>query len=55
LPKAGLKFLTATFRTRRGGLNLIFRDGDCLSNLSQIKANNGRALFPASDKPCHVK
>jgi len=30
LQKAGLKFLTANFRTNRGEIDLIFRDGDCL-------------------------
>jgi len=30
LQKAGLKFLTANFRTQRGELDLIFRDADCL-------------------------
>ena len=30
LKKQGLKFLTANFRTPRGELDLVFRDGDCL-------------------------
>lgn len=30
LQKAGLKFLTANFRSDRGEIDLIFRDGDCL-------------------------
>ena len=30
LKKSGLKFLTANFRSRRGEIDLIFRDGDCL-------------------------
>ncbi len=30
LQKAGLKFLTANFRTQRGELDLVFRDNDCL-------------------------
>ncbi len=30
LRKAGLKFLTANFRSRRGEIDLVFRDGDCL-------------------------
>ncbi|MFN0067853.1 MAG: YraN family protein [Limisphaerales bacterium] len=30
LKRAGLKFLTANFRTPRGELDLVFRDGDCL-------------------------
>ena len=31
LQKAGLKFLTANFRSERGETDLIFRDGDCLT------------------------
>jgi putative endonuclease len=31
LQKAGLKFLTANFRSARGEVDLIFRDGDCLA------------------------
>jgi putative endonuclease len=30
LKRAGLKFLTANFRSPRGEVDLIFRDGDCL-------------------------
>lgn len=30
LRRAGLKFLTANFRTKRGEIDLIFRDADCL-------------------------
>ena len=30
LKRAGLKFLTANFRSARGEIDLIFRDGDCL-------------------------
>ncbi|NGO39496.1 YraN family protein [Limisphaera ngatamarikiensis] len=30
LEKAGLRFLTANYRTPRGELDLVFRDGDCL-------------------------
>ena len=31
LQQQGLKFLTANFRSRRGEIDLIFRDGDCLA------------------------
>src|SRR5258706_1193900 len=31
LQKLGLKFLTANFRSARGEIDLIFRDGDCLA------------------------
>src|SRR5678815_1404626 len=30
LRQQGLKFLTANFRSRRGEIDLVFRDGDCL-------------------------
>ena len=30
LKSMGLKFLTANFKTKRGELDLVFRDGDCL-------------------------
>lgn len=30
LQRLGLKFLTANFRSARGEIDLIFRDGDCL-------------------------
>src|SRR2546422_6437341 len=30
LKRQGLKFLTANFRSERGEIDLIFRDGDCL-------------------------
>jgi len=31
LRQEGLKFLTANFRSERGEIDLIFRDGDCLA------------------------
>jgi len=31
LQKAGLKFLAANFRSERGEIDLIFREGDCLA------------------------
>lgn len=31
LRRAGLKFLTANFRSQRGEIDLIFRDADCLA------------------------
>src|SRR5712671_871961 len=30
LRRIGLKFLTANFRSRRGEVDLVFRDGECL-------------------------
>jgi len=31
LQQQGLKFLTANFRSERGEIDLVFRDGDCLA------------------------
>ena len=31
LQQQGLKFLTANFRSKRGEIDLVFRDGDCLA------------------------
>ncbi len=39
LQKLGLKFLAANFRTDRGEIDLIFRDGDCLAFV-EVKARS---------------
>jgi putative endonuclease len=39
LQKAGLKFLAANFRSERGEIDLIFRDGDCLAFI-EVKARS---------------
>src|SRR5882724_672143 len=39
LQKAGLKFLAANFRSERGEVDLIFRDGDCLVFI-EVKARS---------------
>jgi putative endonuclease len=39
LQKSGLKFLTANFRSARGEIDLIFRDGDCLAFV-EVKARS---------------
>jgi putative endonuclease len=39
LRKQGLKFLTANFRSKRGEIDLIFRDGDCLAFV-EVKARS---------------
>ena len=39
LQKHGLKFLTANFRSDRGEIDLIFRDGDCLCFI-EVKARS---------------
>jgi putative endonuclease len=39
LKQQGLKFLTANFRSGRGEIDLIFRDGDCLAFV-EVKARS---------------
>ena len=39
LQKLGLKFLTANFRSARGEIDLIFRDGDCLA-FTEVKTRS---------------
>ena len=39
LQKAGLKYLTANFRSSRGETDLIFRDGDCLA-FTEVKTRS---------------
>ena len=39
LQKAGLKFLAANFRSERGEIDLVFRDGDCLAFI-EVKARS---------------
>lgn len=39
LKKAGLKFLAANFRTERGEIDLVMRDGDCLVFI-EVKARS---------------
>ena len=39
LQRAGLKFLAANFRSARGEIDLIFRDGDCLAFI-EVKARS---------------
>jgi putative endonuclease len=39
LQELGLKFLTANFRSDRGEIDLIFRDGDCLAFV-EVKARS---------------
>ena len=42
LSEKGLKFLAANFRTKRGEIDLIFRDGDCLVFV-EVKARSIRS------------
>ncbi|MEI9962891.1 MAG: YraN family protein [Limisphaerales bacterium] len=39
LQKSGLKFLAANFRSERGEIDLVFRDGDCLAFV-EVKARS---------------
>jgi putative endonuclease len=42
LRRAGLKFLTANYRTPRGEIDLVFRDGDCLVFV-EVKSRSSEA------------
>lgn len=42
LQKAGLKFLTANFRSEHGEIDLIFRDADCLCFI-EVKTRSSEA------------
>ena len=58
LQKAGLKFLAANFRSRRGELDLIFRDADCLVFV-EVKTRSSEewtrpAAFVNADKRRHL-
>jgi putative endonuclease len=48
LRRLGLKFLTANFRSARGEIDLVFRDGDCLVFV-EVKARSSEDwLRPAA-------
>ena len=42
LKRQGLKFLTANFRSDRGEIDLVFRDGDCLTFV-EVKTRSSEA------------
>ncbi|MGE3310898.1 MAG: YraN family protein [Limisphaerales bacterium] len=42
LEAVGMKFLTANYRTKRGEIDLVFRDGDCLVFV-EVKARSSEA------------
>ena len=48
LQAAGLKFLTANFRSERGEIDLIFRDGDCLCFI-EVKTRSSEAWSRPAD------
>ena len=48
LQAAGLKFLTANFRSERGEIDLIFRDGDCLCFI-EVKTRSSEAWTRPAD------
>ena len=47
LKRQGLKFLTANFRSPRGEIDLIFRDGDCLQSVDiGVNRSRGPVVHP---------
>jgi len=48
LRRLGLKFLTANFRTDRGEIDLIFRDGDCLAFVEVKTRSSEEWVRPAA-------
>jgi putative endonuclease len=48
LQRDGLKFLTANFRSDRGEIDLVFRDGDCLVFVEVKTRTRGGWLRPAA-------
>jgi putative endonuclease len=48
LQQSGLKFLTANFRSARGEIDLIFRDGDCLVFVEVKTRSSGGWTRPAA-------
>jgi putative endonuclease len=48
LQKLGLKFLTSNFRSERGEIDLVFRDGDCLVFIEVKTRSSGGWTRPAA-------
>ena len=48
LKRAGLKFLTANFRTKSSAVDLVFRDGDCLVFVEVKARSEGGWTRPAA-------
>lgn len=48
LKRAGLKFLTANFRTKSSEIDLVFRDGDCLVFVEVKARSEGGWTRPAA-------
>jgi putative endonuclease len=48
LQQLGLKFLTANFRSDRGEIDLIFRDGDCLAFVEVKTRSSEEWMRPAA-------
>ena len=46
LQQAGLKFLTANFRSKRGEIDLVFRDRDCLVFVESKRVRRRTGFVP---------
>lgn len=55
LQKLGLKFLVANFRSRRGEIDLIFRDADCLVFVEVKTRSSEEWIRPAASVNAHKR
>jgi putative endonuclease len=55
LRRAGLKFLTANFRSDRGEIDLVFRDGDCLVFVEVKTRSSEDWIRPAAAVDAHKR
>jgi putative endonuclease len=55
LKKRGLKFLTANYRTERGEIDLIFRDGECLVFVEVKTRSSEEWVRPAAYVDAHKR
>jgi putative endonuclease len=55
LRRLGLKFLTANFRSDRGEIDLVFRDGDCLVFVEVKTRSSEKWTRPAASVNAHKR
>src|SRR6266849_5252691 len=55
LRRLGLKFLTANYRSKRGEIDLVFRDGDCLVFVEVKTRSSENWVRPAATVNAHKR